>query len=58
MPPRYISKTSLAGLHLLTLDNAPVLGLHTRLTDLLRRRGMDAAAALFAEPVSTPRPAL
>ena len=54
MPPRYIVKTSLAGLHLLTLDGAPVLRLHARLADLLRRHGADAAAGLFAEPVITP----
>ena len=54
MPPRYIIKTSLAGLHLLTLDGAPVLRLHARLADLLRRHGADAAAGLFAEPVITP----
>ncbi len=54
MPPRYISKTSLADLHLLTLDGAPVLGLHARLIDVLRRRGADTAAGLFAEPVITP----
>ena len=54
MPPRYIIKTSLAGLHLLTLDGAPVLRLPARLADLLRRHGADAAAGLFAEPVITP----
>ena len=54
MPPRYITKTSLAGLHLVTLDGAPILSLHARLTEVLHRRGAGAAAALFAEPVSTP----
>ena len=53
MAPRFIGKTSLAGLQLVRLDGQPVLEMHARLQDLLRTRVGPAAAALFAEPVIT-----
>ena len=53
MAPRFIGKTSLAGLHLVQWGGQPVLGSHARLRDLLQSRLGPAAAALFAEPVVT-----
>ncbi len=53
MAPRFIGKTSLAGLHLVELDGQPVLQAHARLRELLQRRLGPAAAGLFAEPVVT-----
>ena len=53
MAPRFIAKTSLAGLHLVQLGGQPVLGMHGRLRDLLQARIGPRAAALFAEPVVT-----
>jgi S1-C subfamily serine protease len=53
MAPRFIGKTSLAGLHLVQSDGQPVLALHARLRDLLQSRLGSAAAGLFAEPVVT-----
>ena len=53
MAPRFIGKTSLAGLHVLRLDEQPVLAQHATLRDMLRLRLGPAAAALFAEPVVT-----
>ncbi len=53
MAPRFIAKTSLAGLHLVQLGGQPVLGMHSQLRDLLHARIGPRAAALFAEPVLT-----
>ena len=53
MAPRFIGKTSLAGLHPILLDGAPVLAAHARLRAMLTERAGPAAAALFAEPVIT-----
>ncbi len=53
MAPRFIGKTSLAGLHLVQWDGQPVLAAHARLRDLLQSRLGPAAAGLFAEPVVT-----
>jgi len=52
MAPRFIGKTSLAGLHLVTLGGEPVLRSYRRLHDTLQSR-CGPAAALFAEPVVT-----
>ncbi len=51
MPPRFIGKTSLAGLHLVRLGGQPVLGMYARLRHLLQSRAGLPAADLFAEPV-------
>ena len=53
MAPRYIGKTSLAGLTAPQADGTPALAAYTRLQDLLRDRVGAAAANLFAEPVIT-----
>lgn len=53
MAPRFIGKTSLAGLHPVQWDGQPVLAAHARLRDLLQSRAGSAAAGLFAEPVVT-----
>ncbi len=53
MAPRFIGKTSLAGLHLVQWEGQPVLAAHARLRDLLQSRLGPAAAGLFAEPVVT-----
>ena len=53
MAPRFIGKTSLAGLHPVQWNGQPVLAAHARLRDLLAARVGTAAAALFAEPVVT-----
>ncbi len=53
MAPRFIGKTSLAGLHPVQSDGQPVLAAHARLRDLLQARLGAAAAGLFAEPVVT-----
>ena len=53
MAPRFIGKTSLAGLHPVALDGTPVLTQYGRLRDLLQARAGAAAAVLFAEPVVT-----
>jgi serine protease Do len=53
MAPRFIGKTSLAGLHLVQWDGQPVLAAHARLRDLLQSRLGPAAAGLFTEPVVT-----
>lgn len=53
MAPRFIGKTSLAGLHLVTLGGEPVLRSYPRLRDALQSRLGPAAAGLFAEPVVT-----
>lgn len=53
MAPRFIGKTSLAGLHLVQSDGQPVLASHARLRDLVQARLGAAAAGLFAEPVVT-----
>ena len=53
MAPRFIGKTSLAGLHPVQWDGQPVLAAHARLRDLLQSRAGPAAAGLFAEPVVT-----
>ena len=53
MAPRFIGKTSLAGLHPVQWDGQPVLAAHPRLRDLLLSRAGPAAAGLFAEPVVT-----
>ncbi len=53
MAPRFIGKTSLAGLHPVQLSGQPVLASHARLRDLLLARLGPAAAGLFAEPVVT-----
>src|SRR4051812_36476677 len=53
MAPRFIGKTSLAGLYPVPMDGRPVLEMHARLRDLLHGRAGPAAAGLFAEPVVT-----
>ncbi len=53
MAPRFIGKTSLAGLHPVQLGGQPVLASHARLRGLLQSRLGPAAAGLFAEPVVT-----
>jgi len=53
MAPRFIGKTSLAGLHPVQLGGKPVLASHARLRDLLQARLGPSAAGLFAEPVIT-----
>ena len=53
MAPRFIGKTSLAGLHPVALDGTPVLGQHERLRGAVQARAGAGAAALFAEPVIT-----
>ena len=53
MAPRFIGKTSLAGLHPVQLGGQPVLASYARLRDLLQARLGPSAAGLFAEPVVT-----
>ena len=52
MAPRFISKTSLTGLHPVSLDGTRLLDLHRRLQELLSNQAI-GAATLFAEPVVT-----
>src|SRR5689334_21369432 len=49
--PRFLRRTELAGLDLVTAGGAPVLERHERLAQLLAERAGPAAAELFAEPV-------
>ena len=53
MAPRFIGKTSLAGLHLLQWNGQPVLAAHADLRELLQSRLGLTAAGLFAEPIVT-----
>ncbi len=53
MAPRFIGKTSLAGLHPVQLGGQPVLASYARLRDLLQARLGPMVAGLFAEPVVT-----
>ena len=53
MAPRFIGKTSLAGLHPVQLGGQPVLASYARLRELLQARLGPPAAGLFAEPVIT-----
>ncbi len=53
MAPRFIGKTSLAGLTPLHHGGGPVLARYASLTDTLRARVGTEAAQLFAEPVVT-----
>lgn len=53
MAPRFIGKTSLAGLHPVQMGGQPVLASYVRLRDLLQARLGSSAAGLFSEPVVT-----
>ena len=52
MAPRFISKTSLTGLHPVSLDGTRLLDLHRRLQELLSTEAV-GVTTLFAEPVVT-----
>ena len=52
MAPRFITKTTLTGLHPLSLDGIRLLDLHRRVQDIVASSNLDAAT-LFAEPVVT-----
>ena len=53
MAPRFIRKTSLAGLRLIHAEGQPVLAGHAALREWLASRAGAGAAGLFAEPVVT-----